>query len=99
MSADADVVGRIEEGGIDGSVADHLPQKRGIATVTAADAVVADDPDVAGLAPGLARHGRNDVVVRILLAPEQEIELPSGEARDCKIHVEIESGELGKLHL
>ncbi|HEX2281604.1 MAG TPA: hypothetical protein VHG52_07565, partial [Thermomicrobiales bacterium] len=55
MSADADVVGRIEEGGIDRRIADHFLQKGGVATVAAADAVVADDPDVAELAMRLPR--------------------------------------------
>ena len=50
MAVDADVVGRIEEGRVDPrAVADHRLQEREIPAVAAADAVLAQDPDVAGL--------------------------------------------------
>ena len=56
MPVDPDVVGRIEEGGVDrGALADHRLQELEVAAVAAADAVLAEDPDVARLCPRACR--------------------------------------------
>ncbi len=99
MSADADDVWRIEKGGVNDRFADHVAQKAKVAAVPATDAVVAEDPDVPGLAARLPRNRGNNVVIRILLAPEQHVELARGEAGDRQIHVEVESGQVSELHL
>jgi hypothetical protein len=85
MTADADVVGWVEEGRINlGALANHLLQKSDVATVPAADAVVAYDPDVARLSPPISRQRRDHVIVRVLVAAEQHIELIGGETRHRK---------------
>ena len=84
MAVDPDIVGRIEEGRVDpGPFPDHRLQEARIAAVAAADAMLAENPDVAGPGARRDRDGRDDVVLGVGLALEDHVDLAAGEAGDA----------------
>ena len=96
----ADVVGRIEEGRVHPQVlADHRPQELLIAAIAAADPMLAEDPDVAGLGARRHRHRRNDLVLGIARSLEDHIDLAAGEAGEREIELHIDPGKLAELEL
>jgi hypothetical protein len=91
VAANANIVGRVEEGGVDLSALANDPlQKLEIAAVAAADPMIAKAPDVPRPCTWMGGDGRDHVVVGILVAAQQQIEFTGREAGDRKIHVEIE---------
>ena len=99
VAIDPDVVGRIEEGGIDGTVADRRLQEPEIAAVTAADAVLAEDPDVTRPGPWAHRHRRDQLVLGIGRALQDHIDLAGGEAGQRKVETDVDHRQLAKLEL
>ena len=92
VALDGDVVRRIEEGGVDlGVLTDHPTQKFGIAAVSAADAVIAENPDVAELGAGrLGRRGEGRVVVvRQGLVFQHDVDLAHGEAGQLQVDLDL----------
>jgi metal-dependent amidase/aminoacylase/carboxypeptidase family protein len=66
VTADPDVVRRIQEGRIDGSiVADDLAKEVKVATIAATNSMLPTNPDVAERGPWLGRNGGNRLVIRI----------------------------------
>jgi hypothetical protein len=100
MTADPDVVGRIQEGRIDRSiVADDLAKEVNVAAIAATNAMLATNPDIAETGAGLRRSSGNRLVVRNALRGQQHIDLAGRKPRDRKIETDIELGELLKLQL
>ena len=89
MAIDLHVIGRIEKRGIDRAVADHFAQECDFAPVAAADAVLAQLPDVTGLRTGCFRDGRNDLVVGVFAVFQDHVDLARAEARQTKINVDV----------
>jgi hypothetical protein len=76
VAADPDVVGRIQEGRIEGGiVANNLAKKVNVAAIAATKAMLATNPDAAETGAGLGRDGRNCLVVGVGLRRQQHIDL------------------------
>jgi hypothetical protein len=76
MTADPDVVGRIQEGRIDRSiVADDLAKEVNVAAIAATNAMLATNPDIAETGAGLGWSSGNRLVVRNALRGQQHIDL------------------------
>ena len=100
VTADPDVVGRIQEGRIDRSiVANDRTKEVEVAAIAATNAMLATNPDIAEVAAGLDRNGRNRLVVRVALRVEQHIDLAGRKPRERKIEIDLEVGKLLKLQL
>ena len=100
MAIDPDVVGRIEEGGIDDrAVADHRLQEGEVAAVAAADAMLTEDPDVAGPGAGGHRHRRDHLVLGIGRTLQDHVDLAGGEAGERKIEIDVEHRQFAELEL
>ena len=98
VAVDLHVVRRIQERGVDRrTVADDAPQEVCVATVAAADAVLAENPDVAELRPGLDRDGGNDLLVGIIRGLEHDVDLAAGEAGQRQVEVDVERADVVKL--
>ena len=98
VPADRDIVRRVEKGSVDlHAFPDDAVQERAVATVSAAKAMVAEDPDV--IRSGLWRRSclREMIVVRIVRTRKGDIDLPRREAREAEIEIHV--GEIAKLQL
>lgn len=74
MTADAHIVGRVKESGVyTPAIADDCSKKRRIARITAADAMLAQNPYVATSGTGLDRHRGNVLVVGVRPGVEDDI--------------------------
>ena len=77
VPADRDIVGRIEKGSVDlHAFPDDAPQERAVATVPAAKAMVAEDPDVIRSGSRRRFYLREMIVVRIVRTQKDDIDLP-----------------------
>ena len=100
VAVDPDVVGRIEEGGVDPGIGtDHRLQEGRVAAVAAADPVLAEDPDVAGPGAGFRRHRRDHLVLGIGRTLEDHVDLAGGEAGQRQVEVDVEHRQLAELEL
>jgi len=73
---DGNVRRRVKESHVDaGGFADDLLEELEFATIATADDVLTQSPDVSGLYPRSDRNGRDRVVLRVLVAAKQHIEL------------------------
>ena len=101
VAADPDVVGRIQEGGIDpGALADHLSARNStVAAVAAADAVLAKIQMSPGLVRGVVGTGGITSSSGSAARAEQHVDLAGRKTGERQIEVDVERGELGQLHL
>ena len=100
VAINPDVVGRIEESGVDRSaVADHRLQEAEIPSVAAADPVLAEDPDVAGPGARRHRHRRDHLVLGISRTLQDHVDLAGGEAGQREVEADVEHRQLSELEL
>ena len=100
VTVDLDVVRRIEERRVDrGAVADDGTEEHRVAAIAAADAVLAADPDIAGLRPWVGRHRGDELVVGIGLTLQHDVDLAAREPGQRQVEIDIENGKLGELEL
>ena len=70
-----------------------------VPAVPAADPMLAEDPDVARSAARCRPDRRDRVIVRILAAAQEHVELACGKARHRKVEVDIERRQLREFDL
>ena len=100
MAIDPDVVGRIEEGGIDRrAAAHHRPQEGKVAPVAAADPVLTEDPDIAGPGAGDRRDRRDHFVLGIGRTFQDHVDLAGREAGQRQVEIDVEHRQFGQLDL
>ena len=100
VAADPNVVRWIQEGRIDRSIiANDLAKEVEVATIAATNAVLATNPDIAGMCAGLKRNGRNRLVVRIALRRQQHVDLAGRKPSERKVEIDLEVSKLLKLQL
>jgi hypothetical protein len=94
VAIDPNIVGRIPEARIDRSiVTDDLAKEVEVATVAATNAMLATNPDIAGMCAGLNRNGRNRLVVRVALRRQQHVDLAGRKPRERKVEIDLEVGK------
>jgi hypothetical protein len=100
VAVDPNIVGRIQKGRIDRSiVANDLAKEVEVATIAATNAVLATNPDIAGICAGLDRNGRNRLVVRVALRRQQDVDLTGRKPCERKVEIDLEVGKLLELQL
>jgi hypothetical protein len=100
VTADPDVVGRIQEGRIDRSiVANDRTKEVEVTAIAATNAMLSTNPDIAETGAGLGWNGGNRLVVWISLRGQQHIDLAGRKPRKGKIEINLEVGEFLKLQL
>jgi hypothetical protein len=99
MSVDGDVVGRVEERGVDRPVLADQGLEDQVPPVAAADPMLAQDPDVARLRARRLGDGRNGLVVRIAAAVENDVDLAGRETGRRQVEGDIEGRKFGKVEL
>jgi hypothetical protein len=99
-SPDSDVIGRVEECGVDPrTLADNSPQKPGIAAIAATHPVLPKDPDVARLCPRLRRDRRDDLVFGVRRRRQNYINLAARKTGQCQVDIDFNRVELAQLQL
>ncbi len=73
------------------------PEKLRVASVAAADAVLAQNPDVAEHRLGLDRNRRNDLFIGIIGSLENDVDLAACKAGQRQVEVDIERADLVEL--
>lgn len=100
MPVDPDVIGGIKKSRIDPvPVPDHRLQEGKVTAIAAADAVICEPPNVAGLAARGHCARRDDVIVRVSAVAQEHVELTRREPGDAEVEVEVEASEFSQLHL
>jgi hypothetical protein len=100
VAIDPNIVGRIQEGRIDGSVvADDLAKEVDVATIAATNAMLAANPDVAVTCARRDGNGRDYLIVRIALRRQQHIGLAGRKSREREIEINFEVGKLLEFQL
>src|SRR4051812_45167792 len=98
MTVDLDVVGRVQERGVDrSSLADHSLQKLRIASVPASDTMFAQNPDVAERGFRFSRNRWNDLFVGIIGSLEHHVDLAACKAGQRQVEVDVERANVVEL--
>jgi hypothetical protein len=92
------VVGWVQKRSIDlRIVADHRSKKVEVTTVTAADAVLAANPNVAEACTGLSRKGGDRLVIGVVSRRQEHVNVASRKSREGQIEIDVEFAKVLKF--
>ena len=99
-AVDRHIVGGIEKGCVDLRVlANDGTKKVEVSPIAAADAVLSEDPNVAGFRARLDGNSWDVLVVGIILALHDHVDLTGREARDGEIKIDVHHSQVGQFQL